>query len=156
MTDSLPGTSVNIQEILDFLPHRYPFLLVDRVEEMQGEETAVGIKNVTYSEPWFTGHFPEQPVFPGVLIIEAIAQVSAILVMQNAKLKGEPIIADKIYFMTADNVRFRRPVVPGDQMRIHVQKIRLRGRAYKFRGHVYVGDELAAEGEIMAVNQSDD
>jgi 3-hydroxyacyl-[acyl-carrier-protein] dehydratase len=156
MTDSLPGSSVTIQEIFDFLPHRYPFLLVDRVEEMQGEETAVGIKNVTYTEPWFTGHFPGRPIFPGVLIIEAIAQVSAILVMQNAKLKGEPIVADRIYFMTVDNVRFRRPVVPGDQMRIHVEKIRRRGLAYKFRGRVYVGDELAAEGEIMAVNQNDD
>ncbi|CAI8388146.1 MAG: 3-hydroxyacyl-ACP dehydratase FabZ [PS1 clade bacterium] len=156
MADSLPGTSVDIQDILDFLPHRYPFLLVDRVEDMQGEETAVGIKNVTYSEPWFTGHFPERPVFPGVLIIEAIAQVSAILVLQNAKLNGQPIIADRIYFMTVDNVRFRRPVVPGDQMRIRVEKIRRRGMAYKFRGRVFVGDELAAEGVIMAVNQEAD
>ena len=95
-------------------------------------------------------------MFPGVLIIEAIAQVSAILVLQNAKLNGQPIIADRIYFMTVDNVRFRRPVVPGDQMRIRVEKIRRRGMAYKFRGRVFVGDELAAEGVIMAVNQEAD
>ncbi len=152
MSDIIDGTSVTIQEILDFLPHRYPFLLVDRVEEMEGEERAVGIKNCTASEPWFTGHFPERPVFPGVLIIEAIAQVSAILVMQNAKLSGNPIETKLIYFMTVDKVRFRHPVIPGDQMRIHVEKIRRRGMASKFKGNVYVGDTLVAEGEIMAVN----
>ncbi|MDB2584703.1 3-hydroxyacyl-ACP dehydratase FabZ [Alphaproteobacteria bacterium] len=156
MSDEVPGTSVTIQEIMDFLPHRYPFLLVDRVVEMQGEETAIGIKNVTASEPWFTGHFPGRPVFPGVLIIEAIAQVAAILVMQNAKLSGNPIEAKLIYFMTVDKVRFRQPVTPGDQMRIHVQKLRRRGAAYKFKGNIFVDGKLVAEGEIMAVNAEED
>jgi 3-hydroxyacyl-[acyl-carrier-protein] dehydratase len=156
MSDEVPGTSVTIQEIMDFLPHRYPFLLVDRVVEMQGEETAIGIKNVTASEPWFTGHFPGRPVFPGVLIIEAIAQVAAILVMQNAKLSGNPIEAKLIYFMTVDKVRFRQPVTPGDQMRIHVQKLRRRGAAYKFKGDIFVDGKLVAEGEIMAVNAEED
>ena len=156
MSDEVPGTSVTIQEIMDFLPHRYPFLLVDRVVEMQGEETAIGIKNVTASEPWFTGHFPGRPVFPGVLIIEAIAQVAAILVMQNAKLSGYPIEAKLIYFMTVDKVRFRQPVTPGDQMRIHVQKLCRRGAAYKFKGNIFVDGKLVAEGEIMAVNAEED
>src|SRR5210317_874431 len=156
MSDDVPGTSVTIQEIMDFLPHRYPFLLVDRVEQMQGEETAVGIKNVTASEPWFTGHFPGRPVFPGVLMVEAIAQVAAILVMQNAKLSGTPMEAKLIYFMTVDKVRFRHPVTPGDQMRIHVTKIRRRGSAYKFKGDNFVDGKLVAEGEIMAVNHEEE
>ena len=154
--DKIPGSSVTITEIMEFLPHRYPFLLVDRVVEMDGEKSGVGIKNVTASEPWFTGHFPDNPVFPGVLIIEAIAQVSAILVMQNAKDEGNPMVTKTIYFMTVDKVRFRNPVTPGDQMRIHVTRIRRRGMAYKFKGEVFVDGQLMAEGEIMAINHDPD
>lgn len=156
MSENIQGTSITITEIMDFLPHRYPFLLVDRVVEMDGEKSGVGIKNVTASEPWFTGHFPNNPVFPGVLIIEAIAQVSAILVLQNAKDSGDPIETKLIYFMTVDKVRFRHPVTPGDQMRIHVTQIRRRGMAYKFKGEVFVDGQLMAEGEIMAVNHDPD
>ena len=156
MSENIQGTQVTITEIMDFLPHRYPFLLVDRVVEMDGEKSGVGIKNVTASEPWFTGHFPENPVFPGVLIIEAIAQVSAILVLQHAKDSGSPIETKLIYFMTVDKVRFRHPVTPGDQMRIHVTQIRRRGMAYKFKGEVFVDGQLMAEGEIMAVNHDPD
>ena len=156
MSENIEGSSVTITEIMDFLPHRYPFLLVDRVLEMNGEQSGVGIKNVTASEPWFTGHFPENPVFPGVLIIEAIAQVSAILVLQHAKDSGSPIETKLIYFMTVDKVRFRHPVTPGDQMRIQVTQIRRRGMAYKFKGEVYVDGQLMAEGEIMAVNHDPD
>ena len=156
MSEIIEGSSVTITEIMDFLPHRYPFLLVDRVVEMNGEQSGVGIKNVTASEPWFTGHFPENPVFPGVLIIEAIAQVSAILVLQHAKDSGNPIETKLIYFMTVDKVRFRHPVTPGDQMRIQVTQIRRRGMAYKFKGEVYVDGQLMAEGEIMAVNHDPD
>ena len=156
MSENIEGSSVTITEIMDFLPHRYPFLLVDRVVEMNGEQSGVGIKNVTASEPWFTGHFPENPVFPGVLIIEAIAQVSAILVLQHAKDCGSPIETKLIYFMTVDKVRFRHPVTPGDQMRIQVTQIRRRGMAYKFKGEVYVDGQLMAEGEIMAVNHDPD
>ena len=154
--DKIPGSSVTITEIMEFLPHRYPFLLVDRVVEMDGEKSGVGIKNVTASEPWFTGHFPDNPVFPGVLIIEAIAQVSAILVMQNAKDEGNPMVTKTIYFMTVDKARFRNPVTPGDQMRIHVTQIRRRGMAYKFKGEVFVDGQLMAEGEIMAINHDPD
>lgn len=156
MSENITGTQVTITEIMDFLPHRYPFLLVDRVVEMDGEKSGVGIKNVTASEPWFTGHFPENPVFPGVLIIEAIAQVSAILVLQHAKDSGNPMETKLIYFMTVDKVRFRHPVTPGDQMRIHVTQIRRRGMAYKFKGEVFVDGQLMAEGEIMAVNHDPD
>jgi 3-hydroxyacyl-[acyl-carrier-protein] dehydratase len=156
MSENIEGSSVTITEIMDFLPHRHPFLLVDRVVEMDGEKSGVGIKNVTASEPWFTGHFPENPVFPGVLIIEAIAQVSAILVLQHAKDSGNPIETKLIYFMTVDKVRFRHPVTPGDQMRIQVTQIRRRGMAYKFRGEVFVDGQLMAEGEIMAVNHDPD
>ncbi|MGI9438180.1 MAG: 3-hydroxyacyl-ACP dehydratase FabZ, partial [Parvibaculales bacterium] len=130
MSENIEGSSITITEIMDFLPHRYPFLLVDRVVEMNGEQSGVGIKNVTASEPWFTGHFPGNPIFPGVLIIEAIAQVSAILVLQHAKDSDNPIETKLIYFMTVDKVRFRHPVTPGDQMRIHVTQIRRRGMAY--------------------------
>ena len=156
MSETIAGSDITITEIMDLLPHRYPFLLVDRVVEMNGEESGVGIKNVTFTEPWFTGHFPNNPVFPGVLIIEAIAQVSAILVMQNAKDSGIPIETKLIYFMTVDKVRFRHPVTPGDQMRIQVTQIRRRGMAYKFRGEVYVDGKLVAEGEIMAINHDPD
>lgn len=156
MSEDIKGTQVTITEIMDFLPHRYPFLLVDRVVEMDGEKSGVGIKNVTASEPWFTGHFPGNPVFPGVLIIEAIAQVSAILVLQHAKDEGNPMETKLIYFMTVDKVRFRHPVTPGDQMRIHVTQIRRRGMAYKFKGEVFVDGQLMAEGEIMAVNHDPD
>lgn len=156
MSENIAGTEITITEIMDFLPHRYPFLLVDRVVEMNGEQSGVGIKNVTATEPWFTGHFPGNPVFPGVLIIEAIAQVSAILVLQHAKDQGNPMETKLIYFMTVDKVRFRHPVTPGDQMRIHVTQIRRRGMAYKFKGEVFVDGQLMAEGEIMAVNHDPD
>lgn len=148
----IAGTSVTVRDIFTMLPHRYPFLLVDRVVDMEGEERAVGIKNVTYAEPWFTGHFPEFPVFPGVLIVEAIAQTSAILVIHNSRQTGEPIDSDAVLFMAIDKARFRRPVVPGDQMRIHVEKVQRRGLIYRFKGKVYVEDEIAAEAEIMAMN----
>ena len=149
-------SSIGIQEIMEYLPHRYPFLLVDKVEDMVGEESAVGIKNVTASEPWFTGHFPTAPVFPGVLIVESFAQVSAILVLHHMKQSGTPVDAQLIYLMMVDKVRFRHPVRPGDQMRIHVQKIRRRGMAYKFRGEIFVDDTLCAEAEIMATNYDEE
>ncbi len=152
MTETVNGSSVTIDQIFNLLPHRYPFLLVDRVEDMVGEETATGIKNVTHSEPWFTGHFPNHPVFPGVLIVEAIAQTAAILVLQHSIDTGKPIEANIIYFMAVDKARFRAPVRPGDQMRIYVEKIRRRGEAYKFKGLAKVDGKLVAEAEIMATN----
>ncbi len=152
MAEYIPGSTVTIQEIMDFIPHRYPFLLIDRVVEIKGDEYGVGIKNVTANEPWAMGHFSHMPVFPGVLIIEAIAQTAAIVAMENAKSEGNEIRGDLIYLMTVDKVRFRNPVTPGDQMRIQVTKIRRRNMAYKFKGEVFVDGQLMAEGEIMAVN----
>ncbi|MBE8191544.1 MAG: 3-hydroxyacyl-ACP dehydratase FabZ [Alphaproteobacteria bacterium] len=149
MNKTIDGTSVTIDDIMEYLPHRYPFLLVDRVEEMNGEDSAVGIKNITASEPWFTGHFPTEPIFPGVLIIEAIAQTSAILVAHAKKQTGEHVKSNIVYFMAVDNMRFRHPAKPGDQLRIHVEKMKSRGFIYRFKGRVMAGDNLIAEGETM-------
>lgn len=146
---------ISAREIMDILPHRHPFLLVDQLVDMERDQRGVGIKNVTSSEPWFTGHFPTNPVFPGVLIIEAIAQTMAILVIHESRVRGDGIPIGVIYFMTADKVRFRHPVVPGDQMRIHVEKLTHRGQTYKFQGIVKVDDKVVAEAVIMAMNYDD-
>lgn len=143
--------SVDIMDIQTMLPHRYPFLLIDRVEEMVDDQSAVGIKNVTASEPWFTGHFPEKPIFPGVLIVEAMAQAAAILVISHLRKTMADFAADLVYFMSIDKARFRNPVLPGDQMRIHVEKVNQRRMAYKFACVAKVGDKVAAEAEVMAM-----
>jgi 3-hydroxyacyl-[acyl-carrier-protein] dehydratase len=156
MDQTIPGTSVNIMDIQTMLPHRYPFLLVDRVEEMHEAETAVGIKNVTASEPWFTGHFPERPIFPGVLIIEAMAQTAAVLVITHLR-ETEPSFTPKsVYFMSIDKARFRAPCIPGDQIRIHVEKINQRRGAYKFGCIAKVNDKVVAQAEVMAMNVMSD
>ncbi len=143
--------TADIMDIQTMLPHRYPFLLVDRVEDMVEDQTAVGIKNVTASEPWFTGHFPERPIFPGVLIIEAMAQSAAILVITYLRETMPDFSASSVYFMSIDKARFRNPVLPGDQMRIHVEKVNQRRLAYKFACVAKVGDKIAAEAEVMAM-----
>jgi 3-hydroxyacyl-[acyl-carrier-protein] dehydratase len=131
------------EAIQEILPHRYPFLLVDRIEEMEPGKKAVGIKNVTANEPFFPGHFPGRPVMPGVLIVEALAQTAGILVGD----KG----ADKIpMFMGIDKARFRRPVVPGDQLRLEVELLQMRRNVCRVSGKAYVGEEIAAEAIIMA------
>ncbi len=155
MSEKIEGSIITIDRILKLLPHRYPFLLVDKVTNMVADESATGIKNVTHSEPWFTGHFAEFPVFPGVLIIEAIAQTSAILVLDYLEHQGEPLDSSIVFFMSVDKARFRQPVRPGDTMHIKVQKIRRRGTTYKFKGNVYVDDVLVAEAEIMAMNHEE-
>lgn len=134
-------------EIMKLLPHRYPFLMVDRIVELEPGQRAVGIKNVTVNEPMFTGHYPEQPIFPGVLIIEAMAQVGGIALLPD----GESADAEgKVPLLTGvDRVRFRRPVVPGDQMRIEVTMLRLRGDIGKVAGKVTVDGEAVAEAELM-------
>lgn len=134
-------------EIMKLLPHRYPFLMVDRIVELEPGQRAVGIKNVTVNEPMFTGHYPEQPIFPGVLIIEAMAQVGGIALLPD----GESADAEgKVPLLTGvDKVRFRRPVVPGDQMRIEVTMLRLRGDIGKVAGKVTVDGEAVAEAELM-------
>lgn len=155
MDTIIEGSNVTIQEIMDLLPHRYPFLMVDRLVEIDGEETAIGIKNCTATEPWFTGHFPDMPIFPGVLIIEAIAQMAAILVLHNAKINNQKFKYDRVYLTSVDKVRFRHPIMPGDQMRVRLQKRRKRNLTYKFKGEVFVGDTLCAEGEVTSVNYAE-
>ncbi|WP_404426872.1 3-hydroxyacyl-ACP dehydratase FabZ [Thalassospira australica] len=140
--------NVDIQRIMEMIPHRYPFLLIDKVVDITIDESAVGIKNVTMNEPQFTGHFPQQPIMPGVLIIESMAQTAAILVVQTL---GEDAEGKLVYFMSIDNARFRKPVVPGDVMHIHVKKKQSRGPVWKFESEVRVNDQVVAEATIAAM-----
>jgi len=141
---------IDINQIQEILPHRYPFLLVDRIVSVEEGKRAVGIKNVTANEPYFRGHFPGYPVMPGVLIIEAMAQVGAVAALKM------PAFAGKIAFLAGiDKARFRRQVVPGDQMRIEVEVLKLRGTFGKSYATAYVGEEIAAEAELMFMIQKD-
>ena len=137
---------MNLKEIMDTLPHRYPMLLVDRVLEMEIGKSIVAIKNVTINEAFFQGHFPGNPVMPGVLIVEGMAQAGGVLAMKTKE--GEAV---NTYFMSIDKVKFRKPVVPGDQLRYEVEVIQLRKTACRFKGRAFVGDDLAAEAEFMAM-----
>lgn len=135
---------MDIDQIMKILPHRYPFLLVDRILELELGKRAVGIKNVTINEPFFQGHFPDKPIMPGVLIVEALAQVGGVCVL------GVEGNSEKLAVFTGiDNCRFRRQVVPGDQLRLEVDIQRIRGSVGKGHGTAYVGDEVAAEADIM-------
>ena len=139
-------SALDIRGILDRIPHRYPFLLVDRVIEMEPEKRIVAIKNVTINEPFFPGHFPGAPVMPGVLIVEAMAQAGAVLL-----LDGLPDRASKlVYFTGIDDARFRRAVVPGDQLRLTLEVVKLRPRACKMHGIAEVEGEMAAEATILS------
>ncbi|MCK6395347.1 MAG: 3-hydroxyacyl-ACP dehydratase FabZ [Zoogloea sp.] len=138
---------MDINEIKQYIPHRYPFLLVDRIVEIELGKRAVGLKNVTINEPFFPGHFPHNPVMPGVLIIEALAQAAAVLAF-----KTEGTIPDKdamVYFASVDNVRFKRPVVPGDQLMLEVEIVRTIRNIWKFKGVARVAGEVATEAEFM-------
>lgn len=139
---------IDIQRIAEMIPHRYPFLMIDRVVDVVPNESAVGIKNVSINEPYFQGHFPQRPVMPGVLIIEAMAQTAAVLVVQTLGREAEGKL---VYFMSVDNARFRRPVVPGDSMRVHVAKQRNRGNVWKFTGEAKVDGRLVAEATYAAM-----
>jgi beta-hydroxyacyl-ACP dehydratase FabZ len=132
--------------ILDALPHRYPFLLVDRVVELEPGRRVVAIKNVTFNEPFFVGHFPGAPVMPGVLIVEAMAQAGAVLLLHEMAGRGEKLV----YFTGIDQARFRRPVVPGDQLRLTLEVLKLRSRNCKMRGTAEVGGQRVAEAEILS------
>ncbi|HEX4998473.1 MAG TPA: 3-hydroxyacyl-ACP dehydratase FabZ [Terriglobia bacterium] len=139
---------MRIADILRILPHRYPFLLIDRVIEVDRDQRIVAIKNVSMNEPFFLGHFPGAPVMPGVLTIEAMAQAGAILGLLDRKSEDLPDAL--VYFMGIDEARFRRPIVPGDQMRITVEILRRKPTVWKMRGEVSVGGELAAEATLLS------
>ena len=147
-TAYIPPTEADLGLIKRILPHRYPFLLVDKVRDIVPMESCVGIKNVTSNEPHFEGHFPQEPVMPGVLIIEAMAQASAVLVGTSLDLAGKGM---GTYFMSIDKCRFRRKVVPGDVLELHMKTLRGGGKVWKFEGRAIVDGELAAEAEIMAM-----
>ena len=138
---------LRIAEIMRILPHRYPFLLVDRVLEVDPDKRIVAIKNVTINEPFFNGHFPGAPVMPGVLTIEAMAQTGAIL---GLLVKNADLTKTLVYFMGIDEAKFRRPIVPGDQMRIVVEVLRRKAIVWKMKGEVYVGSEMAAEAVLLS------
>ena len=137
---------LDVQQIFQYLPHRYPFLLVDRVVEYEERKRIIGLKNVTINEPFFVGHFPGHPIMPGVLIIEAMAQVGGLLLMDSIENPEEKIV----YFMALDNVKWRRPVIPGDQIRFEVEVVQIRGRTAKMKGVGTVDGQLVAEADMMA------
>ncbi len=136
---------IDIKEIQSILPHRYPFLLVDRVLEIEPNVKITAIKNVTMNEQFFVGHFPGNPVMPGVLIIEAMAQTAGILAYKSG-IQGR-----HVYFLTIEKAKFRKPVTPGDQLRFEVKVVHSRGSVWKFSGEAYIGDKLAAEAEFSAM-----
>ena len=140
--------SLEIKEIMNLLPHRYPFLLVDRVIEYEKSKTISAYKNVTYNEHFFQGHFPNRPVMPGVLIIEAMAQAGGVLAYLSRK---DEVDDNLIYFMSIEKAKFRRPVVPGDRLDFKVEVLRTGSRYWKLRGEAFVEEKLAAEAEFTAV-----
>lgn len=142
------SVNIDILRIMEMIPHRYPFLLVDKIIEFVPGERAVGVKNVTMNEPQFQGHFPSAPVMPGVLIIESMAQTAACMVVNTLGKESEGKL---VYFMTIDEARFRKPVVPGDCMHIHVKAIQNRRNVWKFEGEARVGDVLCAEATYSAM-----
>jgi len=147
----LPATaaySVDVLQIMEMIPHRHPFLMIDAVQDIQVGVSAIGIKNVTINEHYFQGHFPTQPVMPGVLIVEAMAQTAAVLVVATL---GADARGKLVYFMTIDDARFRKPVVPGDRLELHVAKIRNRGNVWKFSGTGKVGDKVVAQATYAAM-----
>ncbi len=136
---------LNIREIQNILPHRYPFLLVDRITELEPDKKAVGFKNVTFNEPFFQGHFPDNPIMPGVLVVEAMAQVSGIVAMYDGA-QGK-----SVYFMSIEKVKFRKPVVPGDQLRFEVTVLQKRKNVWKFAARTFVDGKVVAEAEFKAM-----
>jgi len=142
------ASAVDIVRILEMIPHRYPMLLVDKVIDIVPGESATGIKNVTMNEPQFQGHFPGRPIMPGVMIVEAMAQTSAVMVVHTL---GDEGLNKLVYFMSIDNAKFRKPVVPGDRMYITVTKVRVRGAVWKFQGVAKVDDVVCAEATFTAM-----
>jgi 3-hydroxyacyl-[acyl-carrier-protein] dehydratase len=151
MSDAPPPSSlkaIDIGRILELLPHRYPFLLIDKMTGMNGEESGTAIKNVTMNEPFFQGHFPGKPVFPGVLLIEAMAQAAGALVLEHI---GDEHAGKLVFFMSIDKARFRKPVVPGDQVHFHVKLTNKRAPVWKYWAEAHVDGKKVAEAEIGAM-----
>jgi len=142
---SMEVSMIDINEILNILPHRYPFLLVDKVVELEAGKRAKGIKNVTINEPFFQGHFPGHPIMPGVLIVEAMAQVGGILAFKTANVANKAV-----YFMGINKAKFRRPVLPGDRLELVLEVIKQRGPIWVFKGEAFVDGNLVSEAELMA------
>ena len=138
----------DICEILRLLPHRYPFVMIDRVIDIRGEEHGIGIKNVTFNEPQFLGHFPDKPVMPGVLLIEGMAQTAGVMCLRQMSKTARPRV---MYFLTIDKAKFRKPAVPGDTIEYHVNKIAHRRNMWWYRGEAKVGGVLIAEAEVGAI-----
>ena len=139
---------VDIAGVLRSIPHRYPFLLIDSVQDIVPFESAIGIKNVTINEPFFQGHFPGHPIMPGVLIVEAMAQTAAVFVVQSL---GPDAEGKLVYFMSIDGAKFRKPVMPGDLLSLHVRKLQQRGQVWRFKGEGQVNGKLVAEATISAM-----
>ncbi|MFL5267167.1 MAG: 3-hydroxyacyl-ACP dehydratase FabZ [Stellaceae bacterium] len=142
------GIEIGLSRIMQMIPHRHPFLMIDKVVDVIANDRATGVKNVTINENYFQGHFPTRPVMPGVLIIEAMAQTAAVLVVHTLGPASEGKL---VYFMSVDNARFRRPVFPGDRLDVHVTKQRNRGNVWKFEGQAKVGDNVMAEAVFAAM-----
>ncbi len=145
---SSSSSTIDLLRIMEMIPHRYPFLMIDRVIDVVRDASAVGVKNVTVNEPHFQGHFPSRPIMPGVLIVEAMAQTAGVLVVHTLGPESEGKL---VYFMTIDDARFRKPVTPGDTLHIHVFKQRSRGNVWKFKGEARVEGALVAEATFSAM-----
>ncbi len=140
--------TLDITRVMEMIPHRYPFLMIDRVDDLVPDASATGIKNISIGEPYFQGHFPDHPVMPGVLIIEAMAQTAAVLVVATLGSESEGKL---VYFMAIDSARFRKPVGPGDTLRVHVTKRAKRGNVWKFVGQAKTNDEVVADATFSAM-----
>jgi 3-hydroxyacyl-[acyl-carrier-protein] dehydratase len=148
MTATPSPDALDIQQILDLLPHRYPLLLVDRIEQIRGDEFCVGIKNVTMNEPFFTGHFPGRPVMPAVLLLEGMAQSAGAICALSLKRDRPP---QSVYFITIDKAKFRRPVIPGDRVEYHMSRLARRKNMWWFRGEAKVNGQIACEAQLGAM-----
>jgi 3-hydroxyacyl-[acyl-carrier-protein] dehydratase len=145
-------TEIDIERVMRMIPHRYPFLMIDRVVDLVAGVGATGIKNVSINEPFFQGHFPARPVMPGVMLIEAMAQTAAVVVVHTL---GPDAEGKLVYFMSVENARFRKPVYPGDTLRVHVTKLRQRGNVWKFTGEAKVDGDVVAEAVYTAMIMDD-
>jgi len=140
---------LGINEVMEFLPHRYPFLMIDRILEFEADKRVVGLKNVTINEPFFQGHFPGHPIMPGVLLLEAMAQTGGVLALMS--LPAEEVKKKVLYFMSIDKAKFRKPVLPGDQVRFELTLIKARGNIKSFKAEAKVDGAIVAEAEMMAM-----